>query len=371
MIFKKTVLKLAAAALSLTLLAACSTNSNQSNSQNSSKNQSGSAISSDTNTNTNSNSNSNSNNSNTNSNSSSSPKTDDVSVIYKNNQYGFSFTLPKSWSGYSIIDQIWEGNDVKLGKITETGALISIRHPQWTSKNPRQDIPIMVFTLAQWNLIQQGKISIGAAPIGPSELGRNNVYVFTLPARYNFAFLTGYKEVEDILKNKPLKAVNITVSSDSQKDMLLNMMQLAKQGKIINCNFTAKTTNMDTVIKEWQQADKSVYVTAAKGTYATYGYHNVVFGYNKGLQIFEARSYDARLKNISLTKVKQVLGTPAYDSKTSSEEIIGYKAGTEFKIEMVFSLPTTSNPNPAIDHYNVLYPRGTVNSMADDPGRQW
>ncbi|MHB8076606.1 alpha/beta fold hydrolase [Desulfosporosinus fructosivorans] len=24
-----------------------------------------------------------------------------------------------------------------------------------------------------------------------------------------------------------------------------------------------------------------------------------------------------------------------------------------------------------MDHYNVLYPQGTVNSMADDPGRQW
>ncbi len=362
MIFKKAVLKLAVAVLSLTLLAACSANSNKSNSQSSGKNQSGSTISSDGNT----------SNFNTNTgNSASSPKADDESVIYKNNQYGFSFALPESWSGYSIINQIWEGNDIKLGKITETGPLISIRHPQWTSKNPRQDIPIMVFTLPQWDLIQQAKISVGAAPIGPSELGRNNVYVFALPARYNFAFLTGYKEVEDILKNHPLKVFNITVSSDLQKDMLLNMMQLAKQGKVINCNFAAKTTNMDAVSKQWQQADKSIYIASAKGTYATYGHHNMVFGYNKGLQIFEVRSYDTRLKNISLSKVKQVLGTPAYDSKTSSEEIIGYKAGTEFKIEMVFLRPTANNTNPVIDHYNVLYPNGTINSMANDPGRQW
>jgi len=24
-----------------------------------------------------------------------------------------------------------------------------------------------------------------------------------------------------------------------------------------------------------------------------------------------------------------------------------------------------------MDHYNVLYPNGTVNEMAGDPGRQW
>jgi len=54
-------------------------------------------------------------------------------------------------------------------------------------------------------LIQKEKIHIGAAPIGPSELGRNKIYVFALPARYNFGFLNGYEEVECILKNNPLE----------------------------------------------------------------------------------------------------------------------------------------------------------------------
>lgn len=293
------------------------------------------------------------------------------SVVYKNTQYGFNFTLPKSWQSFSITTGIWEGHNVALGKVTETGPIISIRHPQWNSVNPRQDIPIMVLTLNQWNLLQKEKISIGAAPIGPSELGRNNMYVFAIPARYNFTLLTGYKEVEKILNNHPLQSYNLVQSKDPNKDILLNMMQLAKQGKIINCNFAAKTTNMSTITENWGKADKTVYVASAKGTYSTYGYHNAVFGFNKGEQVFEVRSFDTRLKNLSITKVKEVFGTPAYDTKNKNEEIIGYKAGTEFKIEMVFTLPTSSNPNPGIDHYNVLYPNGTVNSMAGDSGRQW
>ena len=128
------------------------------------------------------------------------------SVVYKNTEYGFNFTLPVSWQGYSIINGKWEGNDVKSGKLTETGPMISIRHPQWTSQNPRQDIPIIVFTINQWNLLQQETFHIGAAPIGPSELGRNGAYVFALPARYNFAFPTGFEEVEKILEDHPLKA---------------------------------------------------------------------------------------------------------------------------------------------------------------------
>lgn len=355
----KTSIKWVITALSLTLLVGCSRISNPVSPTSINKNQTSSTTGTESNTKPNSNT------------SSSSTTTDSNSILYSNTQYGFNFILPKSWQGFSIITVSWNGNDVASGKVTETGPMISIRHPQWTSKNPRQDIPILVFTLDQWNLLQKEKFHIGAAPIEPSELDRNNIYVFALPARYNYAFPIGYQEVEDILKNHPLQPTQISQSTDSKTAMLSNMMVLAKQGKVINCNFAAKTTTIDTVMKAWGQANKTDYVASAKGTYATYTNHNVVFGFNMGEQIFEIRSFDTQLKSLSLAKVKETFRTPAYDSKTSNEEIIGYTAGTEFKIEMVFSLPTKDNPNPVMDHYNVLYPSGTVNSMASYPGRQW
>jgi hypothetical protein len=49
-----------------------------------------------------------------------------------------------------------------------------------------------------------GEISHWGSPDRPRELGRNQTYVFALPARYNFAFPTGYEEVEAILNNNPL-----------------------------------------------------------------------------------------------------------------------------------------------------------------------
>ena len=85
--------------------------------------------------------------------------------------------------------------------------MIKIRHPQGTSQNSRQDIPIMVFTQNQWDAMQQEKFHIGAAPMGPKELGRNGKYVFALPARYNYAFPAGYEEVERILEGNPLKTL--------------------------------------------------------------------------------------------------------------------------------------------------------------------
>lgn len=133
-------------------------------------------------------------------------------LVYNNARYGFSFNLPESWRNYRIVSNTWEGitKDEVLGeRVVQKGPMLSVRHPEWTKKNPRQDIPIMIFTIAQWDMLQNDKFHIGAAPIGPSELGRNNKYIFALPARYNFAFLTGYEEVEKILNNNPLHPIYV------------------------------------------------------------------------------------------------------------------------------------------------------------------
>ena len=132
-------------------------------------------------------------------------------VEYRNADYGFTFSLPESWKGYSIVDLQWEGfpnntNGTGSSDAPVYGPEILIRHPKWTSGHPRQDIPIMVFTLAQWDQVQQETLTVGAAPIPPTELGRNAKYVFALPARYNYAFPTGYEEVEKIVEGKPLHA---------------------------------------------------------------------------------------------------------------------------------------------------------------------
>ncbi|MHB8072736.1 YjgB family protein [Desulfosporosinus fructosivorans] len=158
---------------------------------------------------------------------------------------------------------------------------------------------------------------------------------------------------------------------DTDRELLLNMRKLAEQGKVINSDFPAKTTVIEDVKKKWGEPDKTEWVATAKGSYATYAMHEMVFGFNKGSQIFDVRSFDKQLKSLSLNKTKEVYGTPVYDVKVNGEEIIGYAAGAEFKIEFVFPEPTNTNSNPTMDHYLVLYPRGTVNNMADDPGRQW
>ncbi|WP_222429986.1 S-layer homology domain-containing protein [Paenibacillus cremeus] len=132
-------------------------------------------------------------------------------TFYENTQYGFRFKLPDSWKSYAIVTDKWDGlfvGDAQGDKVVESGPKLSIRHPEWTAEQPRQDIPILVFTVDQWNELQQDKFHIGAAPIGPSELTRNDKYVFALPSRYNFAYPEGYQEVEGILKSDPIQPMN-------------------------------------------------------------------------------------------------------------------------------------------------------------------
>lgn len=133
------------------------------------------------------------------------------SIFYENADYGFTFALPKSWEGYQIVSDSWEGisNDQQQNNIIENGQILLIRHPDWTEDKPRQDIPIMVFTLNQWTSLEKEEFHIGAAPVGPRILGQNNQYVFALPARYNFAFPEGYEEVEKILEKDPLEPKNV------------------------------------------------------------------------------------------------------------------------------------------------------------------
>jgi hypothetical protein len=119
-------------------------------------------------------------------------------IQYRNRKYGFRFTLPESWKGYRVSWSEWEGRVlVSDGNVEHVlrGPLLIIRHPKWTEANPREDMPIMIFTIPQWN---EGPI-VSAAPFGPGELGRNRKYVFAVPPRWDYDFSEGYEEAEKLL----------------------------------------------------------------------------------------------------------------------------------------------------------------------------
>ncbi len=130
-------------------------------------------------------------------------------IEYRNSEYGFVFSLPENWKGYQIVQDIWDGNNLVASDKKQSGPKFLIRNPKWTSNLPYQDIPIIIFSIAQWNSYMNEDFSISAAPILATELGRNNMYIFALPPRWNFDYSEGFEEAVSIVESKPLKAFDL------------------------------------------------------------------------------------------------------------------------------------------------------------------
>lgn len=164
---------------------------------------------------------------------------------------------------------------------------------------------------------------------------------------------------------------NSSSTEDNQNEQLLSSIKAAtEEGKVINCDFKVDKNVIEDVTAVWGKEDKNEYIEDAKGTYYTFSNKNIVFGCNKGSQIFEIRTFDNSIKSLSLNDVTKYFGNPDYDIVSKlNERIIGYVINDNIKILFVF--PNANNSNLKLDHYSVLYPKDTVNMMADDPGREW
>ncbi|MFA9376996.1 MAG: YjgB family protein [Lachnotalea sp.] len=145
-------------------------------------------------------------------------------------------------------------------------------------------------------------------------------------------------------------------------------------GKVINCDFQVnEDITIQDIQEQWGDADNGNgdYIAAAKGTYYNYSSHKLSFGTNKGDAVFEIRSSDDSLTSITMEDLVNYFGEPDYDVKTDTQEMIGYAVNADYHVLFIFPLPTTSHSNPTLERYNVLYPKGTVNNMADDSGKEW
>jgi hypothetical protein len=125
-------------------------------------------------------------------------------LCYRNAQCDFTFHLPASWRGYGVVVQQWGGQTylaaVDRAEVTQRGAILILRHPQWTAKDPYQDIPILVFTRSQWNGMRQGRFVVGAGGVW-QEIKHTPQYVFAISSRFNADdSVKGWKETSEAVE---------------------------------------------------------------------------------------------------------------------------------------------------------------------------
>lgn len=213
---------------------------------------------------------------------------------------------------------------------------------------------------------------VGCSEEAASSNNQNNISQNNTLAKSSTNEKSESKDKTSISTDKSESKINDdAVHEQAQSKELINkIFETAKSGKIINSSFAAKTNTITDVEEKLGSSRETDYVADAKGSYANYPDQNVVFGFNKGTVIFEPRSFDPSLKTISLSALKSVLGKPDHYVETNSEQIIGYVVNDQFKLLFVFDQGHDESLL-YLKHYSVLYPDGTANNMADDPGRQW
>ena len=133
-------------------------------------------------------------------------------LVYRNSDFDLSFSLPPYWAGYSVQTNEWYGTTYFPGndttETTEHGPMIVIRNPFWTVNDPRQDIPILVFTRKQWDRYwQPNAFSVSAGGV-EEEIAHNDRYVFVINSRFNWGDLPGAEDAGRIVDenrdaNKP------------------------------------------------------------------------------------------------------------------------------------------------------------------------
>ncbi|NQX57292.1 YjgB family protein [Paenibacillus qinlingensis] len=148
-----------------------------------------------------------------------------------------------------------------------------------------------------------------------------------------------------------------STSTSTVSKQIKDMFELAKSGKVSGIPFAANTSLTDDVEKSWGKADKTE--SAGSGIYATYSKKNAVIGFNKGSQIIDLRSNDAKLHTLTLSQIEQALGKPTDTKVNGDDTIYIYKASQEFQLK--FIIPKSTGK---VDHISVFDTIHSINNMA-------
>ncbi|WHY20469.1 YjgB family protein [Paenibacillus sp. G2S3] len=157
----------------------------------------------------------------------------------------------------------------------------------------------------------------------------------------------------------PTETNKDTANAGSQNSdkQLKELLELAKKGKVPGVEYVAHTGLIDEVEADWGKPDQQE--PAGKGIYATYTDEHVVFGFNKGSLIFDVRSSDTALQDLTLKQIEGTLGKPDDTKVNGEDKIYTYQANDQFQLK--FIIP---NSTGKVGHISVFSEQDSTNNMA-------
>lgn len=150
----------------------------------------------------------------------------------------------------------------------------------------------------------------------------------------------------------------VAAATPEERSKLLNeLLELAKQGKVPGVEYAAHSGMIDEVEAAWGEPDLKE--SAGKGVYSTYSKKSVVFGFNKGMQIFDVRSSAPELQSLTLKQIEAVLGKPDATTVNGEDNIYIYQANKQYQLK--FIIPESTG---TVNHISVFSEQDSNNNMA-------
>jgi peptidoglycan-N-acetylglucosamine deacetylase len=124
------------------------------------------------------------------------------------------------------------------------------------------------------------------------------------------------------------------------------IVSLASTGLVLNNPFAAHHSSFSEVKKAWGDPDKIDQV--GNGYYATYSNRFTVFGYNQDGLIYDVRSNEPSIQDLTLADIKKVMGNPEKTTSLQDDQIYTYQLNKEYQLKWI--IPITTNK---VDHISV------------------
>jgi Domain of unknown function (DUF4309) len=186
---------------------------------------------------------------------------------------------------------------------------------------------------------QNSPASEPSATISPSDL--NDAEVSSTPA-----------DTKPTVTAQPRPKLDEVPPSPVEQTYLQEIMENARKGKVRSSEFTVRNTQFNQI--EAKLGKPTSFTQAGYGYYASYGRQSLAFGYNMETGVvFDVRSYEKKLQNLTLPMIKKELGEPSdirkFKDKNHDDTIYVYQAGEQY--ELKFIIPSNTG---RVDHISVF-----------------
>lgn len=134
---------------------------------------------------------------------------------------------------------------------------------------------------------------------------------------------------------------------------LNNLFKNAEQGRIAEIPFNIGSTMIEKVKQEWGEPDKVA--EAGFGYYADYLSKKVTIGFNRDGEVFDLRSYDDRLQELTSSMIVAAFGVPVKIRNNDREDIYVYELDNSYELKIIIA-----KKGNTVDHISVFNPKRTV-----------